>query len=94
MCKLDYYQCVRVNYLLIMSSILSNRHFQPQGLDELTIEHVKDDVEIETDGQSDAFAVSIQPGVIVKGFYLLIVSIAVKTVLLPSLNNNKSMDNK
>ena len=29
------------------------------GLDELTMERVQDDVEIETEGQSDAFAVCI-----------------------------------
>lgn len=33
-------------------------YLQPQGLDELTIERVQDDVEIETEGQTDAFAVS------------------------------------
>ena len=32
---------------------------QPPGLDELTMERVQDDVEIETEGQSDAFAVSL-----------------------------------
>ena len=31
---------------------------QPQGIEELTIERVQDDVEIETEGQTDAFAVS------------------------------------
>lgn len=35
---------------------------RPQGLDELTIERVKDDVEIETEGQSDAFAAYFADG--------------------------------
>ncbi|XP_052802345.1 Bardet-Biedl syndrome 5 protein-like [Mya arenaria] len=35
---------------------------RPQGLDELTIERVQDDVEIETDGQSDAFAAYFADG--------------------------------
>ncbi|KAL4222449.1 Bardet-Biedl syndrome 5 protein [Mactra antiquata] len=35
---------------------------RPQGLDELTIERVKDDVEIETEGQTDAFAAYFADG--------------------------------
>lgn len=35
---------------------------RPQGLDELTIERVQDDVEIETEGQSDAFAAYFADG--------------------------------
>ncbi|XP_060603512.1 Bardet-Biedl syndrome 5 protein-like [Ruditapes philippinarum] len=35
---------------------------RPQGLDELTIERVQDDVEIETDGQTDAFAAYFADG--------------------------------
>lgn len=35
---------------------------RPQGLDELTIERVQDDVEIETEGQTDAFAAYFADG--------------------------------
>ena len=36
-----------------------HKSLQPQSMEELTTEAVQDDVEIENDAQTDAFAVSV-----------------------------------
>lgn len=45
--------------LVVIALFGPNNDFQPQPLEELTVEQPPDDVEIEPDEQTDAFTVSV-----------------------------------